>query len=443
VRARVFLPGRSLRLQLLGIALAIAAAIVSAQSLASAREGAASYVIQPGDTLLSIAGSTGVALDRLISLNGIKDPDVIIAGKSLSLQGGSAAPESAAGTGPAVQAVGTYKVKAGDTLWEIAVANKVSVDALLKANSLENGDRLSVGQQLTLPTARASGPAQAQGQQLQQTQQSQQGQRNAQAQQSQQAQQPQPTQQAQQSGQAKSAAALQQKVLAEVQRLGGPNARVGVAAINLVSGERLAIKADESFPSASVMKLPILVELERQIGAGTIKWNDQLRNDATQMISVSDNEAANRLADQVSMVAVNDEMRALGLGGTRFLNTFTDTRTPRNPGQNATTPGNMARLLELIATDQIVNSATSADIRGLLAKNTDRSKLVRLLPGDARVAHKSGWYDGVANDVGIVTVERVPTRWVIAVFSQNVPDAETGNQLVAAIAKAVYDAWAQ
>jgi beta-lactamase class A len=67
---------------------------------------------------------------------------------------------------------------------------------------------------------------------------------------------------------------------------------------------------------------------------------------------------------------------------------------------------------------------------------------VRLLPPDASVAHKSGWYDGVANDVGIVTVDRVPTRWVIAVFSENVADAETGNQLVAAISKAVYDAWA-
>jgi beta-lactamase class A len=417
-----------LRLQLFGIALAIAAAIVSAQSLASAREGAASYVIQPGDTLLSIAGNTGVALDRLISLNGIKDPDVIVAGKTLTLQGGAATQEPAAGanTPPATApAAGTYRVKTGDTLWDIAQTNKVSVDALLKANSLDNGDRLSVGQQLTLPAAQRSGQARA-SQQTQQTQQAQSGQQG---------------QQGQQTQPAKSAA-LQQKVLAEAQRVGGPNARVGIAAINLVSGDRLAIKADESFPSASVMKLPILVELERQIAAGTVKWNDQLRNDATQMISVSDNEAANRLADRVSMVAVNDEMRALGLGGTRFLNTFVDTRTPRNPGQNATTPSNMARLLELIATDQIVNSATSADIRGLLARNTDRSKLVRLLSPDAKVAHKSGWYDGVANDVGIVTVERVPTRWVIAVFTQNVPDGETGNQVVAAVSKAVYDAWA-
>jgi hypothetical protein len=58
------------------------------------------------------------------------------------------------------------------------------------------------------------------------------------------------------------------------------------------------------------------------------------------------------------------------------------------------------------------------------------------------VAHKSGWYEGVANDVGIVTVDRVSARWTIAVFTEDVPDAETGNQVVAAISRAIYDAWA-
>jgi beta-lactamase class A len=161
------------------------------------------------------------------------------------------------------------------------------------------------------------------------------------------------------------------------------------------------------------------------------------------MIAVSDNSEANQIADVIQAQSVNDTMAKLGLGSTKFLNMFTDTRGSSNPGQNQTTPSNMAHLLELIATDQAVSSQVSADIRTLLARNADRSKLVRLLPADARVAHKSGWYEGVANDVGIVTVDRVPTRWVIAVFTEGVPDAETGNQIVAAISKAVYDAWAR
>ena len=217
---------------------------------------------------------------------------------------------------------------------------------------------------------------------------------------------------------------------------------VGAAAINLTSGEKIGLKAEEAFPSASVMKLPILVELERQIAAGTLSWTESLRAEVGAMVAVSDNSAANQIAAAIHPQSVNDTMAKLGLGGTHFLNLFTDARTPANPGNNQTTPGNMARLLELIATDQMVNPQVSGDIRALLSRNVDRSKLVRLLPADARVAHKSGWYDGVANDVGIVTVDRVPARWVIAVFTENLPDAETGNQIVAAISKAVYDAWA-
>jgi beta-lactamase class A len=230
--------------------------------------------------------------------------------------------------------------------------------------------------------------------------------------------------------------------MAEATRVGGQNVHVGVAAINLVSGEKLAWHADDEFPSASVMKLPILVELERQIAAGNVAWTESLRAEVSAMIAISDNSAANQVAAIVHPASVNDTMVKLGLGGTHFVNLFNDARSSSNPGENQTTPSNMAKLLQLIATDQIVNPQVSGDIRALLARNADRSKLVRLLPPDAQVSHKSGWYDGVANDVGIVSVDRVPTRWVIAVFSENLPDAETGNQLVAAISKAVYDAWA-
>jgi beta-lactamase class A len=414
-RARAFVPLRSWRLQLAGAAIGIVVAILSAQSFASAREGATSYLIQPGDTLSAISSTTGVPADQLATLNGIKDPNVIVAGQTLALSG-SAAPASAAAA--AAAAAGQYTVKAGDTLWDIARANGASVDDLVQLNGLGNADSLSVGQALRLPTtagaiqrtAAAATPK------------------------------PKPSSTPTPSP-SPTVNKLQQKIASEAARV-APSAHIGVAAINLSSGEKVMFNADTEFPSASVMKLPILVELERQIAAGNVAWTESLRAEVSAMIAISDNTAANEVAGVVHPASVNDTMAKLGLGGTHFVNLFNDARSPSNPGENQTTAADMARLLQLIATDQIVNSQASADIRTLLARNADRSKLVRLLPPDASVAHKSGWYDGVANDVGIVTVDRVPTRWVIAVFSENVPDAETGNQLVAAISKAVYDAWA-
>jgi beta-lactamase class A len=409
-RARAFVPLRSWRLQLAGAAIGIIVAILSAQSFASAREGATTYQVQPGDTLSAISSTTGVSTDQLTTLNSIKDPNVIIAGQTLALSAGASATAATAGGS------GTYTVKAGDTLWDIARANGASVDDLTQLNGLANADQLSVGQTLRLPaTAGAM-------------------QRSASA----------PTPKPKPSATATpapTASKLQQKVASEAARV-APNAHVGVAAVDLTSGDSVSLNANDEFPSASVMKLPILVELERQIGTGSVSWTESLRAEVSAMIGISDNTAANQVAGVVHPASVNDTMAKLGLGGTHFVNLFDDARSPVNPGENQTTPANMAKLLQLIATDQIVSPQASADIRTLLARNQDRSKLVRSLPSDASVAHKSGWYDGVANDVGIVSVDRVPTRWVIAVFSENDADAETGNQLVAAISKAVYDAWA-
>jgi beta-lactamase class A len=422
-RARAFLPLRSWKLQLAGAAVAIVAAVLSAQSFASAREAAATYLIQPGDTLSAIATSTGLSIDKLVNWNGIKDPNLIIAGQTLSLAGTYQTTDLSAAT--------QYTVKAGDTLWDIAQSTGLTVDALAQLNGLSNADQISIGQVLRLP-ATATTQRAATGSS------------------------PAPKPQATPIPKPKAAPSptptptptrpavspLQQRIAAQAARVGGPNVHVGVAATNLVSGEKVAWHADDEFPSASVMKLPLLVELERQIAAGNLSWTESLRAEASAMIGVSDNSAANQIAAAIHSQSVNDTMAKLGLAGTHFVNLFNDARSPSNPGENQTTPSNMAHLLELIATDQIVNPQVSADIRGLLARNMDRSKLVRLLPPDVSVAHKSGWYDGVANDVGIVTVDRGPTRWAIAVLTENLPDAETGNQVVAAISKAVYDAWA-
>ncbi len=149
-RARLFVPLRSWRLQLIGAALAVAAAIVSAQSFASAREGASVYLIQPGDTLLGIAQTTGVSLDRLVGFNTIANPDFIVAGQTLSLDG-TAPPATT--HGPVVQSTPDvlYTVKPGDTLWDITLATGVPIESVVQLNNLTNVDQLTIGQVLHLP----------------------------------------------------------------------------------------------------------------------------------------------------------------------------------------------------------------------------------------------------------------------------------------------------
>lgn len=390
---------------------------LSAQSLVSAGELSGLYRIQPGDTLVAISASTGVALERLVALNNLSNPDFILAGRSLRLGEGAVAATTAdgpaAGPDPAV-----YTVQPGDTLWSIATRAGVPMDAVTAANELQDPDSLKVGQKLRLPAA-ANGVQTAASQPAG-------GSRAASG--------------SQAAPAAPKPADLATRVQAEARRVGGPKVRLGVAARNLATGERLQVRAGESFPSASVMKLPILVELERQTSTGALAWTDSLRVQAAQMMVISDNQAANQLYERLGEQRINQTLASLGLPNTRIENRFADARAAAEPGGNRTTPADMARLLELIATDQAISPRASADMRGYLERNADRSKLARLLPPGTRVAHKSGWYDGVANDVGIVTAPS-GARWVIAVFTEGTADTEAGNQTVAVVSRAVYDAW--
>ena len=406
-------PGRRLRALGLGASVVLA---LSAQSLASALEASGVYRVQSGDTLSGISSATGVSIEQLAALNNLTNPDLIVDGQVLRLVAG----DRASGEQVAATAGLDYVVRAGDSLWEIATGAGVPLKAIAEMNQLADVDHLVVGQRLRLPAstpslATAAGPV-APGRPAT------------------------PPPAAPGPEPAPASAALEKRVLAEARRVAGSGVRVGVAARNLATGEQVAIRADESFAAASVMKLPMLVELERQVAAGTLNWTESLRTQAGAMIAISDNGAANRLYDLLGYGRVNETMARLGLSSTRLANHFADSNNRDSPGQNRTTPADMGRLLELIATDQAVSPQASADMRALLEQNTDRSKLARLLPPGTRVAHKSGWFEGITNDVGIVTANR-GARWVIAVFADGVPDAETGNQLVAVVSLAVHDAW--
>jgi beta-lactamase class A len=156
------------------------------------------------------------------------------------------------------------------------------------------------------------------------------------------------------------------------------------------------------------------------------------------MITLSDNDAANRLIASLGLTNINGTMANLGLGTTVLHNPF-GTRAPSGSGFNQTSPSDMAALFSALAGDRLVGPNSSKQMRDLLRRAQDTSKLVRGLPPGTAVAHKSGWYPGVANDAGIVYGPK--GAYVLAVFSQGVVDDETGDQLVAAVSRTVFDAW--
>lgn len=125
-----------------------ATVVVAAVPLAAAADP---LEVLPGDTLSEIAAARGLDPAALAARNGIDDPDRLLAGSVLRLDG-AAAPEGAD------QPV-TVTIRPGDTLSALAEEVGSTVDELVTLNGIADPDRIRVGQRLVAPRAPEPSPA--------------------------------------------------------------------------------------------------------------------------------------------------------------------------------------------------------------------------------------------------------------------------------------------
>lgn len=108
----------------------------------------ATYTVRSGDTLSGIAGRFGTTVAALVSLNGIKDPNLIFPGQILHLAGTTSAPASSGRT---------YTVVSGDTLIGIAQRFGTNYQTLAAFNGIADPNKINVGQVLRIPGTAAAG----------------------------------------------------------------------------------------------------------------------------------------------------------------------------------------------------------------------------------------------------------------------------------------------
>ena len=108
---------------------------------------AAVYVVQPGETLGAIAAKFNTTVAAISELNGITNPNLVYAGTRLQVSGEA---PSASTSGPVVGTSSSHTVAAGETLSQIATQYGMSTADLAAANSIENPNRILVGQKLTI-----------------------------------------------------------------------------------------------------------------------------------------------------------------------------------------------------------------------------------------------------------------------------------------------------
>jgi murein DD-endopeptidase MepM/ murein hydrolase activator NlpD len=120
---------------------------------------AQTHVVQPGETLRSIAELYGLSMDDLVLLNNVADPDSIYVGQVLNLTAViTETPTRPVPTAPVVElSVSTvasaliHTVQPGETLFRIATSYGLTVNELATTNSISDPTLIYTGQQLIIP----------------------------------------------------------------------------------------------------------------------------------------------------------------------------------------------------------------------------------------------------------------------------------------------------
>jgi beta-lactamase class A len=235
----------------------------------------------------------------------------------------------------------------------------------------------------------------------------------------------------------------------------------GVTILDLLTGDQLSVHGTMVFTQASAIKLPILVELMRQVEAGEQRLDDEitlaasdivpgsgvlqqltpgkvklsLRDVAILMVTVSDNSATNMIIDRVGMANVNSQMLRLGLSSTKLQRKMQDATARKENRENLSTPEEQARLLQLLYKGEILDAKSREEIDRILSIPKP-GRIRTLLPAGTKVAHKTGTLSGVTVDVGIVYLPNRP--FVVSAMGNLLTDASEADRAISEIALTAY-----
>jgi len=255
---------------------------------------------------------------------------------------------------------------------------------------------------------------------------------------------------------------IEQQIVHRAAECGGT---VSVAVRNIADAGSISINDDLVVSSASIIKVPMLVEAMRQVRDGELSFEqeftladgDRVRGSGVMrylhtgtrltlkdllwlMIVVSDNTATNILIDVLGIDKVNSTMRAMGFEKTTLRRKMYDWEAIDKGLDNVCCAGEIADLLVRMANKQAAGDEWDEIALDMLAHQQETSRLGLFLPEEAKLANKTGSREGIYHDCGIVTTDSF--RYSIAVFTKDARSSGEAHMAIAHISKAVYDYFA-
>ena len=251
----------------------------------------------------------------------------------------------------------------------------------------------------------------------------------------------------------------------------GFHGTVGVYARHLKTGHWAAINADDIFPTASMIKVPILAGLFDRISSGTLDYNQEFKYEASrahgdeQMLGhYRDSETITTAKLIWLMESISDNTAALwcqelagGGGGINawleahgFAKTRVNSRTPgreeakKQYGWGQTTPREIADLLVMIRDGKAVSPAASAEMFRALSRTYWDEESIAALPPTAHVASKQGAVEHSRSEVLLVSAPS--GDYVLGTITKDQADTRyehnnEGYELLRKVSAAVWKRW--
>ncbi|MEM6376830.1 MAG: serine hydrolase [Bacteroidota bacterium] len=220
--------------------------------------------------------------------------------------------------------------------------------------------------------------------------------------------------------------------------------------------------ANKKVPSASIIKVPILIELLKKVGNGDLKWNElyvlraadivggagnlqeqkpgfqiSIKELAEKMIILSDNTATNILIRKVGMEKVNDFIRTQQLKQTTLQREMMDFDAIKEGRQNYTSAADMNQLYTSLLDQQLLSKKGTKRTLKLLAKCEDTSTIPRLLPKRLKIAHKTGTLDYLRGDAGIIYTKGTPI--ILSVFVEKFDSLAQAEEIIGEVSKYILE----
>ena len=228
---------------------------------------------------------------------------------------------------------------------------------------------------------------------------------------------------------------------------------VGIYAKDLHTGKIASIHADSIFPTASMVKVPILIGIMDKLNKGELKYHQELTYKDSLFYAGSDLLASLKHNEKVElskvimlMLTTSDNTASLWLQslagtGTRINQIldsigYTATRVnSRTPGREAgrdkfgwgqTSPKEMATMFEALANRNLLDTASSEKMLRLLGRNYWDEEALSQIPPDVFIASKNGAVNASRSEVMYVYGKNA--RYVFSICTKNNKDTSWGSQ---------------